>query len=226
MHAGTLLLEGGGSGLARGAREFSAGDDRSAGPGKAETGSHRGKQAERGTGNGGIFAAGWPGRLARSRRSRTNTPRRLSSKRSVPRSSRSRSRSFRRRPRSWPTSSRNTAAAPVSSQAIDKLQAKTELLESRAQQAARRDQELASGHRHRSARSWTARSATVPGCQPRSRSCSTPTTPMKPPSASTARCWPDTTSRTGRTATSRRCRSPPTSWFSSTSGSSWRPASI
>ena len=36
------------------------------------------------------------------------------------------------------------AAAPVSSQAIDKLQSKTELLESRAQQAARRDQELAS----------------------------------------------------------------------------------
>jgi hypothetical protein len=36
------------------------------------------------------------------------------------------------------------AAAPVSGQALDKLQAKTELLESRAQQAARRDQELAS----------------------------------------------------------------------------------
>ena len=35
------------------------------------------------------------------------------------------------------------AAAPVSGQAIDKLQAKTELLESRASQAARRDQELA-----------------------------------------------------------------------------------
>jgi hypothetical protein len=36
------------------------------------------------------------------------------------------------------------AAAPVSSQAIEKLDTKTELLESRAQQAARRDQELAS----------------------------------------------------------------------------------
>ncbi len=36
------------------------------------------------------------------------------------------------------------AAAPVSSQAIEKLETKTELLESRAQQAARRDQELAS----------------------------------------------------------------------------------
>ncbi len=36
------------------------------------------------------------------------------------------------------------AAAPVSSEAIDKLQSKTDLLESRAQQAARRDQELAS----------------------------------------------------------------------------------
>jgi hypothetical protein len=35
------------------------------------------------------------------------------------------------------------AAAPASSQAIDKLQSKTELLESRAQQAAHRDQELA-----------------------------------------------------------------------------------
>ena len=35
------------------------------------------------------------------------------------------------------------AAAPVSGQAIDKLQTKTELLESRASQAARRDQELA-----------------------------------------------------------------------------------
>jgi hypothetical protein len=35
------------------------------------------------------------------------------------------------------------AAAPASGQAIDKLQAKTELLESRASQAARRDQELA-----------------------------------------------------------------------------------
>ena len=38
---------------------------------------------------------------------------------------------------------KKTAAAPASSQAIDKLQTKTELLESRAQQAAHRDQELA-----------------------------------------------------------------------------------
>jgi hypothetical protein len=38
---------------------------------------------------------------------------------------------------------KKSAAAPASAQAIDKLQAKTELLESRAQQAARRDQELA-----------------------------------------------------------------------------------
>ena len=81
--------------------------------------------------------------LARSRRSRSNTPRRWSSRRSAPSCSRSRSRSSSRPPSCWPNSSRSKRPPRRRRRQSKSSQTKTELLESRAQQAARRDQELA-----------------------------------------------------------------------------------